>query len=74
MCIFKLPPLNQRDVVTGFAVLTCMIYSFLEAEIIAKDCCGSHLGLWEWAQDTALLYLPYCICNVTSTLALSHSL
>lgn len=44
---FRLSPLNQKDVV-GFAMLTTVfIYSFLEAESIAKDCCGSHLGLWD---------------------------
>lgn len=66
---FRLSPLNQKDVV-GFAMLTTVfIYSFLEAESIAKDCCGSHLGLWDQAEDIALLHLPYCIHNVTLTLA-----
>lgn len=42
---FRLSPLNQKDVV-GFAMLTTVfIYSFLQAESIAKDCCGKSFGI-----------------------------
>lgn len=73
--VFKFAPLNQKDVVTGFAILT-VLFNLL----ILRDRNRCEQLLWQsfgimvlGTRDTALLYLPYCIHNVTLTLTLIQS-